>query len=303
VLAAAGRWDAIHYADPGSFGAAAGILNGAVAGRSMPPPRVLITYSGLKDGVSRRVPAALRRHARSGGAVHVVSEGLWSALVREGFDEDLLTVIHPGAEIPAPADPGDRAATRKELGLDPDHEVIGVAAVLDGDRGMGELIEAAGILFGERPRARLVIVGDGPRRGALEEKARRADGGGRIIFTGWREETARIIRALDVYVFPGRGQEVFPLSLVEAMASGTPVVACDQAGIREIIENGKQGLIVPGTGAGALARTMGRALDEPERSRRMGQAGAVRVQRFNVRAMVEATERLYYRLTRSGGAT
>jgi len=299
-LASRGDWDLIHFDDPRSLGAVAPILAGVSGNGVLPPSRVLVSWRG-PSGSAPGAPPALRRHHRQGGFIHVASEAVWSALVREGFDEDRLAVIHPGIPIEEHAVEAEgREKARRLLGLADSDAVIGTIAIFDRERGVGDLIDAAPAILGQRPRARIVIVGDGPRRSGLESRARSAGLGDRVLFAGWRDDVARLLRAFDVYAFTGRGEEVFPLSLVEAMASGVPVVVCDQPGIREIIENGKQGLFVPGTGAESLARTILRALADPEVSRSMGRAGAVRVQRFTTRAMLDATEQLYYRLTKAG---
>jgi glycosyltransferase involved in cell wall biosynthesis len=222
--------------------------------------------------------------------------------VREGFDEDRLSVIHPGVPVKSfAASAAARAGARRELGLAEGEEAVGTTAILDRERGLGDLIDAAAILSRERSSLRLFVIGDGPRRGRLEFRARRSGSEDRIRFLGWREDVARILQALDCWVYAGAGQEVLPLSLIEAMAAGVPVVASDRPGIREIIENGKQGLFVPGRGAEPLAKTILRVLTEKEEGRRIGRAGAVRVQRFHTRAMIEATEALYYRLARAVG--
>lgn len=301
LLAARGGWDLIHFADPEAYAATAGLLTAAAGNQAIASSRLLVTYRGERREGSRGIPAPLRRQHRAGGPIQAVSEALWAALVREGFDEDRLSVVHPGVPIKSFAlSAAARAEARREIGLAEEDEAVGTTAILDRERGLGDLIEAAAILSRERSRLTLLVIGDGPRRESLESRARRSGAGDRIRFLGWHEDVARILQALDCWVYAGAGQETFPLSLIEAMAAGVPVVASDQTGIREIIENGKQGLIVPGKGAEPLARTILRALAEKEEGRRIGSAGAVRVQRFHTRAMVEATEALYYRLVRAG---
>jgi glycosyltransferase involved in cell wall biosynthesis len=299
-LSARGRWDLVHFADPGSCEACRRLL-GAGDGSAFPRSRVLVTWRGCAGRAP--VPSSLRSHHRAGGMIHAASEALWAALVREGLEESRLSVIHPGISVDRfAADPGTRPAIRGELGLEDLDEVIGTVAVLDRDRRIGDLLEAVRDHLADRPRVRALIVGDGRGRASLERMAGAGGLSGRVSFTGWREEIHEVLRAFDVYVFTGSGREIFPLSLVEAMAAGVPVVAADQPGIREILENGKQGLLVPGARPRDLARTIRRLLENRDEAARMGRAGAVRVQRFTTRAMVDDTEKLYYRLLREGAA-
>lgn len=294
-ITGSGSWDLVHFADAGSL-PSAGALRPATAGDSA---RMVVTYRGPAGGRSAAAPAVLRSHHHRGGRIVTASEAIWSALVREGFDEDRLTVIHPGIPMERHAHrSAGREEARRELGLEEKDEAVGTVAVLDRSRGVDELVDAVAALRADRPAARLVVIGDGARRESLRARAARSCPG--AVFTGWREDVPRLLPALDAYVFPGRGQEIFPVSLIEAMASGVPVVVCDQPGIREIIENGKQGLFVPGKGAGSMSKTIFRVLADREAGRALGRAGAVRVQRFSIRAMVDATEKLYFRMAGAG---
>lgn len=297
-IASGAKWDVVHFADPESHALAAGALRSGMGGNGTPPTaKSVVTYAGGEAGRNGRVPSSLRRHHAAGGIIAPLSEALWAALVREKFDEDLLSVVHPGIDLKAfSRDEAARQSVRREMGWEHDAEIVGTVTVMDRDRGTEAFLEAAALLATERARTRFVVVGDGVRRPSLERRTRDLGLAGLVTFTGWREDVAPILNALDAYVFPGQGEEVFPLSLIEAMAAGVPVVVRDQPGIREIIENGKQGLIVPGNDAAALARTIARVFAESSTAKPMGRAGAVRVQRFNAQAMVDATEGLYYRM-------
>ena len=299
LLAARGDWDLIHFHDPESYALTADLLSSASPGRALAPSRMIVTYRGQRRAFSSRAPAELRRHHRSGGTTVPASEALWAALVREKYDEELLSFIHPGIDMRLfSGDAALRDAMRRALGFDDRTEAVGTVAVLDRDRGVERLLEAAAVLARDRSSARLVIVGDGPARRGLETRAASLGLGGITIFTGWREDVHQVLQALDAYVFAGEGGEVFPSALVEAMAIGIPVVVSDQPGIWEIIENGKQGLFVPERGAESLARTVFRLLADREISRAMGRAGSVRVQRFHIKSMVGAHEALYYRVSK-----
>ncbi|MBI3447327.1 MAG: glycosyltransferase, partial [Acidobacteria bacterium] len=195
-------------------------------------------------------------------------------------------------------DAGRRDEARRALGLVAGDEAVGTVVVLDRDRRVHGLLEAMVRLRRDRPAARLVVIGDGAGRRALEGAALSLGLDRGAVFTGWREDVPSLLQALDVYVYPGEGGEVFPVSLIEAMAAGLPVVVSDQPGIREIIENGKQGLFVPERGSEAMARTIHRVLADRAEADKLARAGAVRVQRFHTQAMIDAHEALYYRVSK-----
>ena len=145
---------------------------------------------------------------------------------------------------------------------------------------------------------RLVVVGEGPHRAALEEAVRTRGLEDSVLFTGWREDVPRLLTAFDLYVHPAVGGGAFPVAMREAMAMTVPVVATDLTGIREIIDNGKHGLIVAAADPAALALNIMKCRRDPGMARRMGQAGSLKVQRYGVQAMVDRTEEVYFRLAR-----
>lgn len=126
----------------------------------------------------------------------------------------------------------------------------------------------------------LTIVGDGPIRPALAEQAARLGLTARVRFSGWvsREAMPEIMRTADVFVFPSR-DEGMPNAVLEAMASGVPVVATRISGNEELVADGETGFLVPTDDAPALAAVLGRLLGDRELCRQLGAAGRERAQR------------------------
>jgi glycosyltransferase involved in cell wall biosynthesis len=136
------------------------------------------------------------------------------------------------------------------------------------------LLEAVARLRREEPGVALVLVGDGEQRPALREQAERLGIAGAVRFVGKvpRDEMARRLADADVFCLPSL-YEGLPLAVLEAMAAGLPVVATAVSGIPEAVEDGATGLLVPPEDADALARALGELARDPERRRRMGEAG------------------------------
>jgi sugar transferase (PEP-CTERM/EpsH1 system associated) len=149
---------------------------------------------------------------------------------------------------------------------------------------------------GERSEPmRLVIVGDGPDRAKLEQAVVREGIEDRTWFAGPRNDVAEIMRGLDCFVLPSLAEGISN-TVLEAMASGLPIVATDVGGNRELLSDGDNGRIVPADDAAALAAAIGGLLDDPTHARRLGAAARrAAVERFSVERMAAEYARLYDR--------
>jgi glycosyltransferase involved in cell wall biosynthesis len=137
------------------------------------------------------------------------------------------------------------------------------------------------------------VVGDGPLRQALEEKARALRLNGTVRFLGAVPNASSLLPHFDIFVLSSLW-EGMSNSLLEAMAAGKPVVATDAGGSPEVVIDGKTGILVPPNDPEALADAMLRLLADRELARSLGEAGRVRVQsEFTLETMVARLEELY----------
>lgn len=166
-------------------------------------------------------------------------------------------------------------------------------ARLDRQKGLSYLIEAAVHV----PQAVFVVAGEGSERADLEARARATGVANRIVFLGHRDDIPELLAASDVFVLPSLC-EGLGLSVLEAMASGKPVVATKIGGIPEAVEDGVSGLLVAPQDASALAGAIRSLLQDRALSNRLAAAGRERVvERFGAETMVERTMDLYEELT------
>jgi glycosyltransferase involved in cell wall biosynthesis len=176
-------------------------------------------------------------------------------------------------------EPRDAATARRQLGLPAEGQFIGTVSSLVPYEGIDDLISAFALLAGSQRELRLLIVGDGASMPSLQEQARSSGFGDRIVFAGRvsRDEAVQYHRALDIFVVPRKDLEVTrsvtPLKPVEALACARPVVASDLPALREIVDNGVNGLLVPAESPGELASAISALLDDRGRRTDMGQAG------------------------------
>ncbi len=174
-----------------------------------------------------------------------------------------------------------RWRARRELGLTEGGQYIGTVSSLVAYEGLDDLIEAFVLLAPRLPDLKLLIVGDGVSRPALEVQARQSGYADRIIFTGRvpREQAVRYHQALDVFVVPRKDLEVTrsvtPLKPVEALACARPVVASRLPALAEIVEDGVTGRLATADDPVALSEAIGELLSDPRARGANGRRGQV----------------------------
>lgn len=191
---------------------------------------------------------------------------------------------------------------RRELGLAALSLVITCIARVFPAKGQSDLIRALPLIMAEVPEASLLIVGGDDRSatpggGSFTEELRSLAAGlgvaGHIRFAGFRRDTAAILAATDVFAMPSFG-EPFGLVYLEAMAMRRPVVGLNNGGTKEVVEDGKSGLLCPPEDIPALAAAIVSLLRDPGLRERMGAYGRRQVEtRFTPRRMARQTEQAY----------
>lgn len=188
----------------------------------------------------------------------VLSAAFKRVLVEEyGVSPWRVTVVPPGVDLDR-FSPGDRDQARQRLGVPAGAPVVLSVRRLVPRTGVDVLLESWCELAGDRPDALLVIAGDGPSRGSLEERARELGVAGTVRFAGAVEEDELVAwyRVADVTAVPSLELEGYGLVVLESLACGTPVVATDLLGLREALAPLDQGLLVPVGDASALAERL-----------------------------------------------
>lgn len=216
-------------------------------------------------------------------AAHV-AVGEWSARATEaavGLAAGSVRTIHNG--VPERAAPGP-PRERQQDGM-----VVGTLARLDPLKGLDRLVTAAARLDG----IRVLIIGEGPQRAALEEQVRQLGVEERVDLRGWDDQPRRALDEMDVFALPS-DIEGFPLSIVEAMLAGLPVVASDVGSVGEAVVHDHTGYLVAPGDIDGLTAALERLTHDPECRARFGAAGRARaLERFTARRMADAYVALY----------
>jgi glycosyltransferase involved in cell wall biosynthesis len=167
--------------------------------------------------------------------------------------------------------PGDnRNDGRNNLNLNNNDFIILYVGRLDLVKGVGYLLEAAKNIIQKYSKAKFVLVGDGSLRQEYEKLVKPFQSN--IIFLGWREDIPQLMRLSDIFILPSLSEGV-PNVIMEAGASGLPVIATDVGGVSQLISHGENGLLVKPKDSMSLTMAIDKLIKEPSTACQMGESG------------------------------
>jgi len=193
-----------------------------------------------------------------------VSDILRDEIIRNRIPKEKVMVINNGVDIEkfrlqAVGDEPDatsyRLQVRKSLGIGEDEKVVGTVGRLSKEKGHIYLLEAVAKVISEFPAIKLLIVGDGPLKKALQATSSRLHLEDKVIFTGVRNDIPGILSIMDIFVLPSLKEGV-PIALLEAMAAQKPIVATKVGAVPNLIEDKKMGLLIEPKDADAIANSI-----------------------------------------------
>lgn len=208
---------------------------------------------------------------RSCAHVLAVSEFIRKQVIDFGVAPDRVTTLHNTMQ-PSSADKGARAGIRAQFAIDQDAVVLAHVGTLLQSKGQIETIDAFSTLAAKYPRARMIVVGEGPARPQIESRINHYGLHDRITLTGQRSDVPDLLAASDIFAHPSL-RDPFPLAVLEGLAAGLPVLAWDEGGIREQIVNGETGFLLPTGDVRALANSLDSLLADPDLRSQMGNKG------------------------------
>lgn len=273
-----GPWFAKLSGVPANVIAVHGMGMRAIGGRVL--PRYVVETLCITDGLALLAPSQRRYlHEQEG-----VGRFPWRR-AREHY-------VPNGIRILAPATRSERVAARRELGLGDDDVAAIMVARLDRLKGQDLLLRALAHLAPHEPRLKVVIVGDGPERDDLVGLAAQLGIADRVVFTGLRRDVPRLLAAADLGVLPSAHEGV-PMSVIEQMAAGLPVVASAVGGLPDIVHDGEEGYLVPAGDLDVLTRRLGELVGDEELRRGFGKAARLRAERdYSITTTARCCERM-----------
>jgi glycosyltransferase involved in cell wall biosynthesis len=266
-----------------------GLLGAALAG-------VPVRIGNRREINPDKSTAQIAAQRAAYGCAHLVvanSQAAADRLMTERVPASKIAVVPNGVDF----EPfGARIASRRP-------RKVAIVANLRPEKGHDVLIDAAVQVLARIPDARFEVVGGGPQLNTLLARCEARQVRHAFTFVGHQEDVAARLTAADIFALPSRS-EAFPNAVLEAMAASLPVVASGVGGIRELIDDGRTGLLVAAGDSGALAERLLRLMTEPGLAARLGDAARIAAQtRYSFDRMVAAFDALYTaELTRRGVA-
>ena len=295
----AARPDVLHIRGLGNEG-----FHGVVAGRLAGCRRILLSVHGsvgdvvfpqstLRQQIVSKVLEPLSLRLADG--VYCVCEYAANRQTIVRHVRRHMGFIHNAIPHFSDVDPSLRQALRSQFDLVAD-EIVGITvARLTREKGLDTLCDALGHLHKTRQCPRMIIVGDGAHRAAIEERLLEV-APGKVIFTGQRSDVPALLNMSDFFVLPSL-HENCSMAILEAMSCGLPVITTNTGGNPELVRDGENGLLVPVGAPQELAFAIDCLVGDAEIRARLGNAGRLRARtNFGIEQMVCKFDAIYRQL-------
>ena len=233
-----------------------------------------------------------------GDRVIAISEAVQEHLIKDfGVDRHNVSLIYNGIDVkkflkdlPEEA----KALLKDEFGIRRDNSVIGTIARFTPDKGHDVLLYSLIGILKENPNVQLVFVGDGKERPAILDLTQRLGLSENVVFVRSQMNTINILSVMDVFMFTPRRKEGLGIALLEALASGKPVVATNVGGIPSAVEDNVNGFLVEPSRPQLLVEPVVKLLRDKGLYRRMSQAGReIVIQKFSSNGMADKVQDVY----------
>jgi len=295
-IAKKGSYDIIH-AHMGRTGIYAKLV-GVLTGKPVIVTEHLVAHDHfwIKNHLKRRLH--LLGHIISNKMTRLIiavsKEARDAYIERQGIAPEKVVTIHNFVDTDIVASEDEVEKTRRELGIDKDCFVVGFLGRLDWRKGLKTIVDAAKGL----KEVMFLIVGDGNARDDLIAEIKRKGIDKDFVLTGLRQDVPVLMKAMDIFVFPSHAEyESFGIAVIEAMSAGIPVIASDIGPLREIINDGENGILIPKKDPVALRSAIERLIKDRDLMRRLGEEGRRTIlEKFSLKKAIREIEGVYERI-------
>ena len=244
------------------------------------------------------------RKYRSADLIIALSKAIERILVDSGIDGSKIRVIPSAVDLAAfsgSPNPGFKERLRQGLSIPDDAIIIGSLMALVPHKDPLNLVAAAGQVIQADKRCHFVVGGEGPLLEDMKTLIAKLEIADNFHLLGYREDNVDLLQAMDIYVLSSR-EEGLGSSIIEAMAAGLPIVGTDAGGIPELIENGRNGFVVPKQNPAALGDAILLLAGDPDLRSRLGYASSELSRRYSTARMARDTLAVYDEALRAKGS-
>ncbi len=271
-------------------------LYGAIAGKIAGIPVIHTEHTTRNSYSKHAIRWALIENvlAKFTKTIISVAESIKNQMsIFANIDPRKIKIIHNGIEYDKFDRTIDKEKIKRSLSLAKDDIVIGNVARFYDNKDHKTLLKAFKLVLGKVQNTYLLLIGDGPLKKEAEDVAKDLQLEKKVKFIGNRRDIPAILKIMDVFALSSK-KEGLPIVLLEAMASGLPVVATNVDGNAEAVQHGKTGIIVPAKDHNLLAEAIISVLIDKEQAKQMGKKGQERVrQYFSFKKMIKKYEDIY----------
>ena len=278
------------------------VIDGAIAARLTGIPHVWHIQEVIRPGIRRNfflgAGVAWRIIDYLSAKVIAISKAVAAPYIG---DQSKLTIVYHGVDFGTFKPLSGMETVRQTFGLLPEWPLVGLLAQIHPGKRQEDFVKAAAFVHPLFPDARFLVIG-GDLSSAygqyVQTLSRQLDTADHMVWTGFLENPLPLLQQLDIAVLPSK-EEPFGIVVIEAMATGKPVIGTLSGGIPEIILDGETGLLVPLESPADLAQAIVLLLQDPDKACAMGQAGRRRVEKyFSLDQYVENVEKVYQEVLR-----
>jgi glycosyltransferase involved in cell wall biosynthesis len=277
-------------------------LYGSMAAVGRETSLITTCHNWIENGAKMKAYAKLDKLALSRfDKVIAVSEEVRREILRHGVSSLKVDVVNNGVDLSRFGLKTKPKGKARELGIKSGARVVGTVGRLSKEKGQHYLVEAASEVIAKYPNTVFLIVGDGPDREELESRWSGVKASS-FVFAGYRDDMEDMYALMDIFVLPSL-MEGLPMAVLEAMASGKPVISTRVGALPKVIDHGRNGLLVDPGDKGALSSALISLLKDPEGMIEMGTNGRKRVvEEFSSKRMAEKYLELYREVLQNRGA-
>ncbi|GAK59426.1 glycosyl transferase, group 1 [Candidatus Vecturithrix granuli] len=264
-------------------------------------PRLIFTEHGRFYPDQRKIKRVLINPilSRFTDEIVTISESTKESLIKyENFPAHKIKVIYNGIDLKQFSHVGDPLTKKRELGLQPHYNVIGIVARLDPIKNHPILLQAFEQILQHLPETYLIIVGDGPEEERLRNIVQSRDLTDKVRFLGARSDISELLHVFDIFALSSFSEGT-SVTLLEAMGAGLPIVATRVGGNPEVVREHETGFLVESNNAEEMANMLIKLLQDTKMRHKMGLAGKKWVEiNFSLDLMVKAYTDLYFKVAR-----